>query len=137
MGLQRTRHSFASMRCQASLQGPAAVLLPGTDVVTPSTLFACISLDLIFCENHMAIETLKLASTLDEAAALQAAQVLNSVRGVRKLNFLTTNASVIIDFDDALTSMQELRTVLTKAGIKPGGQAHGTAGNCCGGCGGS
>ncbi len=85
----------------------------------------------------MAIETLKLASTLDEATAIQAAQVLNSVKGVRKLNFLTANASLIIDFDDDLTSLQELRTVLTKAGIKPGGQAHGSPGNCCGGCGGS
>lgn len=82
----------------------------------------------------MKSETLQLTQALDEAAAMVVARVLKSVNGVNKVAISTTNSSVAIDFDDDLTSSQELRTVLQQAGVglkKAGGEA----GMCCGSCG--
>lgn len=82
----------------------------------------------------MTSETLELNHALDEAAAMVIARVLKSVNGVNKVAISTTNASVAVDFDDDLTSTQEIRSVLKQAGVglkKPAGEA----GMCCGSCG--
>ncbi|QAU33131.1 hypothetical protein [Janthinobacterium sp. 17J80-10] len=84
----------------------------------------------------MKSETLTLASPLNEAGALQAAQLLNSMSGVSKVAITTAAGAIDVAFDENLTSVQELRTVLQKAGLRVKPLAHGEAGMCCGSCGG-
>ncbi|RZI42596.1 hypothetical protein EGT07_11375 [Herbaspirillum sp. HC18] len=83
----------------------------------------------------MKSETLSLQGQLDETIALNIAQLIGRVSGVKKVNVLTAESVVKVDFDDELTSVQELRTVVQKAGL--GAKAvHGENGMCCGSCGG-
>ncbi|WP_136417670.1 MULTISPECIES: copper chaperone [Oxalobacteraceae] len=84
----------------------------------------------------MKSETLSLAGALDEAGALIVARVLNSVKGVSKVGIETAAAKINIDFDDDVTSLQELRTTLQQAGVTLKKVAHGEEGMCCGSCGG-
>ena len=83
----------------------------------------------------MKSETLQLSGALDEAAAMVAARVLNAVNGVNKVSITTASASVNIDFNEDVTSVQELRAALQNAGFGLK-KAHGEAGMCCGSCGG-
>ena len=83
----------------------------------------------------MKSETLQLAGTLDEANAMIVARVLKAVNGVSKLAISTTGRSVDIDFNEDVTSTQELRTVLDQAGFGAKKAAHGEDGVCCGSCG--
>lgn len=83
----------------------------------------------------MKSETMQLLGTLDEAAAMSVARVLNAVNGVSKVAIVTASASVNIDFDEDVTSSQELRAALQQAGIGMKRPAHGEAGMCCGSCG--
>lgn len=84
----------------------------------------------------MKSETLQLSGALDEAAAMHVARALNAAQGVNKVAIATASASVTIEFDDKVTSPQELRMVLQQAGIGVKKPAHGAAGMCCGSCGG-
>jgi len=84
----------------------------------------------------MKTETLTLASPLDQSAALQAAQLLNSLTGVSKVDIATAAGTVNVIFDGNMTSSQEVRAVLQKAGFRIKPLAHGEAGMCCGSCGG-
>jgi len=84
----------------------------------------------------MKSETLSLAGALDEAGAMTVARVLNDVPGVAKVAIASADAKIAIDFDADVTSLQELRTVLTRAGVGLKKVAHGTEGSCCGSCGG-
>lgn len=84
----------------------------------------------------MKSETLSLAGALDEAGAMTVARVLNGVPGVSKVAIASADAKIAIDFDADVTSLQELRTVLTRAGVGLKKVAHGTEGSCCGSCGG-
>ncbi|HJV52464.1 MAG TPA: cation transporter [Noviherbaspirillum sp.] len=83
----------------------------------------------------MKSETLQLPGALDEAAAMNVARVLDAVQGVSKITISTANASVTVDFDEAVTSSQALRAALQQAGIGIKKPAHGEAGMCCGSCG--
>jgi copper chaperone CopZ len=83
----------------------------------------------------MKSETLQLSGTLDEASAMNVAQVLNSVKGVSKVAIATASNSVSIDFDDDITSAQELRSKLDQAGFGVKKAGHGSEGMCCGSCG--
>lgn len=83
----------------------------------------------------MKSETLELAGVLDEAHAMELAGALKTVNGVRKIAISTAGASVDVDFDGDLTSTQELRAVLQRAGFSLKKAAHGENGSCCGSCG--
>ncbi|HJV84256.1 MAG TPA: hypothetical protein VJ698_02185 [Noviherbaspirillum sp.] len=83
----------------------------------------------------MKSETLSLSGALDEAGAMTVARVLNAVKGVSKVAIATADAKINIDFDDDVTSLQELRTTLTQAGVSLKKVAHGEEGMCCGSCG--
>jgi copper chaperone CopZ len=85
--------------------------------------------------NIMKSETLQLAGTLDEGTALNVAHLLNAVKGVSKVVISTASKSVDIDFDDDVTSTQELSTLLQQAGFGLKKAAHGEGGMCCGSCG--
>lgn len=84
----------------------------------------------------MKSETLSLAGALDEGGALIVARVLNAVKGVSKVGIETAAAKINIDFDEDVTSLQELRTTLQQAGVTLKKVAHGEEGMCCGSCGG-
>lgn len=83
----------------------------------------------------MKSETLQLSGALDEAAAMNVARVLNDIKGVSKVAIATANGSVDVDFDDDVTSTQELRAMLQRAGFNLKKSAHGEGGMCCGSCG--
>jgi Cu+-exporting ATPase len=84
---------------------------------------------------NMKSETLPLIGTVDEARAMEVARVLNGVNGVSKIAISTSENSVSVDFNDDLTSVQELRAALQKAGLGKAKPAHGEEGMCCGSCG--
>lgn len=83
----------------------------------------------------MKSEILQLSGALNEASAINVAQALNGVKGVSKVAIATASASVAVDFDDGITSAQELRAILQQAGFGLK-KAHGEQGMCCGSCGG-
>lgn len=83
----------------------------------------------------MKSETLRLLDAMDETRAMNVAQVLKSIKGVSKVSIATASASIAVDFDDDVTSSQELRAALQQAGFGLK-KAHGEAGMCCGSCGG-
>ena len=84
----------------------------------------------------MKSETLQLSGKLDHASAVNVARFLRDIKGVSKVAITTANASVSVDFDDGITSAQELRAKLQRAGIRVNSPAHAEAGMCCGSCGG-
>lgn len=83
----------------------------------------------------MKSETLQFSGTLDEAAAMSIARILNAVDGVQKVAIATATASVDINFDEDVTSVQELHAALQKAGVGMSTRGHKEAGMCCGSCG--
>jgi len=83
----------------------------------------------------MKTETLTFANALDEASAVEAARVLNAIKGVHKAAITTKTASIEISFDEDVTSLQEVRFALQNAGIGVKRAAHGAEGMCCGSCG--
>ena len=84
----------------------------------------------------MKAETLRLSSALDESGAREIAHVLNTLSGVSKIAITTSTGAIEIAYDENVTSMQEVRTVLEKAGLATKRREHGEEGMCCGSCGG-
>lgn len=84
----------------------------------------------------MKAETLQLSSALDDSRAQVIASVLNTVGGVNKVAISTATGAVEVAYDENITSMQEIRTVLQKAGLTAKRAEHGEEGMCCGSCGG-
>lgn len=82
----------------------------------------------------MKSEILSFLSPLDNEGSANAARALSAVNGVLKVS--ADAATVTIDFDDDVTSIQELRTTLQRAGVRVKKSAHGEEGMCCGSCGG-
>ena len=83
----------------------------------------------------MKTENLSFISPLDETRAMDAARVLNSINGVSKVAITTASGTVNVGFDDDVTSIQEVRTALLKAGFAVKRSGHGEEGMCCGSCG--
>lgn len=81
-------------------------------------------------------ETIQLAGSLDQATAMNVAQALNAVKGVNKVAMSTADARVTIDFNEHATSLQELSSVLQRAGFIVKKAARHSSGSCCGSCGG-
>jgi CCGSCS motif protein len=82
---------------------------------------------------NMKSESLQLSAILDDASAKGVAAALQSVNGVSK--YTISVDSIAVDFDENVTSTQELRTALQRTGIALKKPAHGEAGMCCGSCG--
>lgn len=80
----------------------------------------------------MKSETLSLLNPLDQDGAANAARALAAVKGVLKVS--AEAAAVNVEFDDDVTSLQELRATLQRAGVSVKKPAHGE-GMCCGSCG--
>lgn len=83
----------------------------------------------------MKTEILSLSGLLDEARAMEAARVLNSINGVSKVAITTRTGSIDVSFDDGKTSLLEVRAALQRAGFGVKRDTHGEAGMCCGSCG--
>jgi len=84
----------------------------------------------------MKTENLTFPGTLNEASAMEAAKVLNAIKGVSKVAITTSTGTINVSFDDEITSLQEVRAALEKAGFGPKRRSHGEEGMCCGSCGG-
>ena len=88
----------------------------------------------------MRTETLKLTGTTpNQDCADSVTRALKGVRGVGDIVVGVENSEVKVQFDDEITSSQELQNVLAQAGfaISTEKSVHGENGSCCGGCGGS
>lgn len=87
----------------------------------------------------MRSETLKLTGTTNQNCADSVTRVLRGVRGVGEIEIALESSEVKVQFDDQITSSQELQNVLVQAGyaISTEKSVHGENGSCCGGCGGS
>ncbi|NMM28783.1 MAG: heavy-metal-associated domain-containing protein [Glaciimonas sp.] len=86
----------------------------------------------------MRSETLKLTGTTTQVRADSVIRKLQSVKGVSGVVVVLENSEVNIQFDDQVTSAQELQNVLVQAGYatSPDKSRHGENGSCCGSCGG-
>lgn len=86
----------------------------------------------------MRSETLKLAGTTTQDCADSVMRKLQNVKGVKGVVVVLDNSEVNIQFDEEVTSTQELQNVLTQAGyaLSTKKSAHGENGSCCGSCGG-
>lgn len=80
----------------------------------------------------MKSETMQFLAPLSETNAVNVAHVLSAVKGVA--NVAAASNGIQIQFDDNLTSTQELRTLLQRAGFDVKKPAHGEDGVCCGSC---
>lgn len=88
----------------------------------------------------MRSETLKLTGTTpSQDCADSVTRVLKGIRGVGEVALGRENSEVKIQFNDDITSSQELQNVLAKAGfaISTEKSVHGENGSCCGSCGGN
>ena len=83
----------------------------------------------------MMSQTIHLASSIDAEAAARLSSALKNVQGIQTVDIPLDGRKVRLIFDDAITSMQELATVMERAGYASTNAraAHG-AGGCCGGC---
>lgn len=84
----------------------------------------------------MKSDILELTDTLDEASARTIANRLATIKGVNKVKISTSSGSLAVDFDEDVTSIQELRHFLQRVGVAVKRSGHSSHGGCCGGCGG-
>lgn len=86
----------------------------------------------------MRSESLKLTGTTNQDCSDSVTRVLRGVRGVGEIEVALESSEVKVQFDDQITSAQELQNVLAQAGyaISTEKSVHGENGSCCGGCGG-
>jgi CCGSCS motif protein len=80
----------------------------------------------------MKSETLQFLAPLSETNAVDVSRVLSAIKGVA--NVAAASNGIQIQFDDNLTSIQELRTTLQRAGFDVKKPVHGEDGVCCGSC---
>ncbi|MGV8899804.1 MAG: heavy-metal-associated domain-containing protein [Burkholderiaceae bacterium] len=86
----------------------------------------------------MRSETLKLAGTTTQDCADTVTRKLQNVKGVNGVVVVLENSEVNVQFDEEITSSQELQNVLTQSGyiLSTKKSVHGENGSCCGSCGG-
>jgi copper chaperone CopZ len=80
--------------------------------------------------------SLKLMASLDLPGVEKIQHILRFIPGVRAVEAAAGSSQVHVQYDDGLTSPQEISTIVTRAGF-PIEQPARRAGGCCGGCGGS
>lgn len=79
--------------------------------------------------------SLQLNASLDLPGIEKILNVLRHVPGVRAVEASPGSADVHVQYDDDLTSSQEIRTTLARSGFPLKPAAH-AGGGCCGSCGG-
>ena len=85
----------------------------------------------------MKSRTLHITNRLNQDGALALAHTLHLVDGVKSVICSAGNSQVHVDFNEDVTSPQEIETVLERAGyhLRTTPNAHAN-GSCCGSCGG-
>ena len=86
----------------------------------------------------MNTEVLKLNGVTTEAGAEVVMRTLKEIAGVNDVNVSVAGARATVHFDHDLTSLQELQTVLARAGyaLDTTKSEQVKKSGCCGGCGG-
>lgn len=86
----------------------------------------------------MRSEILKLTGTKNQDCADNVTRALLGVKGVSNAVVVLEKSEVNVQFDDQITSTQELQNVLAQAGyaVSTEKSVHGENGSCCGSCGG-
>ena len=80
--------------------------------------------------------SLQLSATLDHPGVEKMFQTLRAVPGVRAVEATAGSSRVYVQFDDSLTSTQEIRTSVSRSGFPLLAGAPHAGGGCCGSCGG-
>ena len=85
----------------------------------------------------MQTEILTVFGVNGEGCAAKVTNALKTVNGVRDVTVSIAGSNATVQFDENLTSSQELNATLLRAGygVNSAKPAHGSGG-CCGGCGG-
>lgn len=83
----------------------------------------------------MRTDLIQLSESIDSIAAARLASALQAIPGLEKVSISTTANNVKVEFDEDLTSTQELRMAIACAGLKSVPKSH-AGGSCCGSCGG-
>lgn len=90
----------------------------------------------------MQIETIKLSGITGDSSAEKINQALLRVKGVNDISISLEGSRATVQFDEELTSLQELQAILVRAGytlVKAGYSEvakEKSSDSCCGGCGG-
>lgn len=85
----------------------------------------------------MQTETMKLNGMTGEACAEKINSALLAIKGVNDVTISLAGSKAAVQFDEGLTSLQELQTVLVRAGYGVEAVEKKATGSCCGGCGGT
>lgn len=85
----------------------------------------------------MQTETMKLNGITGEACAEKIDRALLAIKGVSDVTISLAGSRATVQFDENMTSLQELQTVLIRAGYDIEAVEKKSAGGCCGGCGGT
>ena len=87
----------------------------------------------------MQTEILKVRGITGEGCADKVSSALMAIKGVGDVTVSLAGRNATVQFDEQITSMQELQASLVRAGYGIESVTHGEekAGGCCGGCGGS
>ncbi len=81
---------------------------------------------------NMRFEILQLIEPLTDATTPGVVTALKAISGVN--NVATAGTRINVDFDEEVTSVQELRTVVQRSGLELKKRVHGEDGACCGSC---
>ncbi|CAL61812.1 Hypothetical protein, putative metal-binding domain [Herminiimonas arsenicoxydans] len=84
----------------------------------------------------MQTETMKLNGMTGEACAEKINDALLNIKGVNDIIISLAGSKATVQFDEELTSLQELQATLTRAGYSIEALEKKASG-CCGGCGGA
>lgn len=86
----------------------------------------------------MQTEILTVAGVNGEGCAAKVSNALKTINGVSEVTVSVAGSSATVQFDENLTSTQELNATLQRAGYGADStkSAHGNT-SCCGGCGGN
>jgi copper chaperone CopZ len=80
--------------------------------------------------------SLQLSATLDLPGVEKMFQTLRTVPGVRAVEATAGSSRVYVQYDDSLTSLQEIRNSVARSGFPLLAAPAHAGGGCCGSCGG-
>ncbi|HJW55524.1 MAG TPA: heavy-metal-associated domain-containing protein [Burkholderiaceae bacterium] len=84
----------------------------------------------------MQTEVLKVRGMSGEGCVDKIGTALKTIKGVSDVDVSLAGGRATVQFDEQLTSKQELQATLARTGYSIEPEGHGN-GSCCGGCGGN
>jgi copper chaperone len=84
----------------------------------------------------MQTETMKVVGLTSEQCIDTVTHALKGIDGVKDVSVSLFQSQVVVQFDDALTGLPQLKSELAKNGytVNASGSAAADRGGCCGGC---